>query len=62
MSPAAIPGVKQVIRDASVTDCRVIAEAALHCATVEEVETLIRNQIRPLLSMEDGASPPGKQL
>jgi phosphotransferase system enzyme I (PtsI) len=58
MSPASIPGIKQVIRDASIGDCRTIADAALRCATVEEVETLVRQRIRPLLPTEDGGPPP----
>ena len=56
MSPAAIPGIKQVIRGVSAADCRTIADAALHCATVQEVEMLVRQRIRPLLPAEDGAS------
>lgn len=62
MSPAAIPGIKQVIRDVSVADCRVVADAALHCATVEEVTALVQERIRPLLSMEDSGAPPENQL
>jgi len=61
MSPAAIPGVKQVIRSASVADCRTIADAALHCGTVGEVEALVGRRTRPLLPMEDGGSPPEDQ-
>jgi phosphoenolpyruvate-protein kinase (PTS system EI component) len=61
MSPAAIPGIKQVIRGVSAADCRTIADAALHCATVQEVEMLVRQRIRPLLPAEDGASSPEQQ-
>ncbi|HEU4402274.1 MAG TPA: putative PEP-binding protein, partial [Candidatus Polarisedimenticolia bacterium] len=46
MTPASIPGVKQILRSVSVAEARAIVEEALRLDTAAEIEETVRRRIR----------------
>ncbi|MFQ5878073.1 MAG: phosphoenolpyruvate--protein phosphotransferase [Acidobacteriota bacterium] len=52
MKPAAIPGVKEVIRSMSLRDARSIAQDALRCDTAGEAEEMVRRRVLSFMPAE----------